>query len=67
MTINPPTKAAKKAEAKKVSKEAAHIDALERELHRAKTYGQSEARIKEIAAELAKFKPAKKESVKDSK
>jgi len=67
MTINPPTKAKKLAETKAANKEAAHIDALERELHRAKTYGLKESRIKEIAAELAKFKPAKTEPKKETK
>ena len=64
MTINPPTKAKKLAETKAANKELAHIDALEREIHRAKTLGKPESRIKEIEAELAKFKPKKTETKK---
>ena len=66
MTINEPTKAKKAAETKAANKQAAYIDALERELHRAKVYGQSPERIKGIEAELAKHKPAKKETKKDA-
>ena len=59
MTINPPTKAAKKAETKQANRQAAYKDALEKELRLVNNTSKNPDRIKDIEAELAKFKPAK--------
>ncbi len=59
MTINPPTKAKKAIETKAEQTKRKYVAGLERELHRAKAYGLTEDRIKEIEKELAKFKPKK--------
>lgn len=66
MSTNEPTKAKKASETKEAKQKAAYVDALERELKKAKSYGKPPERIKAIETELAKHKPATKTIKKDA-